>query len=111
MKHKRKGPKSTRAGCLLCKPHKHQAEDRRTPQERKAPTADEWDDTSDLCWPNDCPRCGPEGRQLADVQESWDLCGRCRHLFALTCLSGDGWELGLCDTTRDEVLEHVWSCG
>jgi hypothetical protein len=27
--HKRKGPKSTRAGCLLCKPHKHQAEHRR----------------------------------------------------------------------------------
>jgi len=25
MHHKRKGPKSTRAGCLLCKPHKHQA--------------------------------------------------------------------------------------
>lgn len=24
MNHKRKGPKSTRAGCLLCKPHKHQ---------------------------------------------------------------------------------------
>ena len=24
-KHKRKGPKSTRAGCLLCKPHKDQA--------------------------------------------------------------------------------------
>jgi hypothetical protein len=24
--HKRKGPKSTRAGCLHCKPHKHQAE-------------------------------------------------------------------------------------
>ena len=23
-KHKRKGPKSTRAGCLLCKPHKDQ---------------------------------------------------------------------------------------
>jgi len=23
--HKRKGPKSTRSGCLLCKPHKHQA--------------------------------------------------------------------------------------
>jgi hypothetical protein len=22
--HKRKGPKSTRSGCLLCKPHKHQ---------------------------------------------------------------------------------------
>ena len=22
--HKRKGPKSTRAGCLLCKPHKRQ---------------------------------------------------------------------------------------
>ncbi|MCP3957953.1 MAG: hypothetical protein GY719_08885 [bacterium] len=24
-KHKRRGPKSTRAGCLLCKPHKDQA--------------------------------------------------------------------------------------
>jgi hypothetical protein len=27
--HKRKGPKSTRAGCLMCKPHKHQAGHRR----------------------------------------------------------------------------------
>lgn len=25
MNHKRKGPKSTRAGCLLCEWHKHQA--------------------------------------------------------------------------------------
>jgi len=25
MNHKRKKPKSSRAGCLLCKPHKHQA--------------------------------------------------------------------------------------
>ena len=24
MHHKRKGPKSTRAGCLFCKPHKRQ---------------------------------------------------------------------------------------
>lgn len=24
MHHKRKGPKSTRSGCLLCKPHKRQ---------------------------------------------------------------------------------------
>jgi hypothetical protein len=24
MHHKRKGPKSTRCGCLLCKPHKRQ---------------------------------------------------------------------------------------
>jgi len=24
MRHKRQGPKSTRAGCLLCKPHKRQ---------------------------------------------------------------------------------------
>lgn len=24
--HKRKGPKSTRAGCLLCKPHKRQGQ-------------------------------------------------------------------------------------
>ena len=26
--HKRKGPKSTRAGCLLCKPHKRQGHKR-----------------------------------------------------------------------------------
>lgn len=26
MNHKRKGPKSTRSGCLMCKYHKHQAE-------------------------------------------------------------------------------------
>jgi hypothetical protein len=24
MHHKRKGPRSTRAGCLMCKPHKRQ---------------------------------------------------------------------------------------
>ena len=24
MHHKRRGPKSTRAGCMLCKPHKRQ---------------------------------------------------------------------------------------
>lgn len=35
-KHKRKGPKSTRAGCLLCKPHKRQGVDRPTRQEKKA---------------------------------------------------------------------------
>jgi len=34
--HKRKGPKSTRAGCLLCKPHKHQSEDSDTRQEKRA---------------------------------------------------------------------------
>ncbi len=39
-KHKRKGPKSTRAGCLLCKPHKDQAvkgtREARTRQELRA---------------------------------------------------------------------------
>ena len=30
--HKRKGPKSTRAGCMLCKPHKHQS----TPKKDRA---------------------------------------------------------------------------
>jgi len=29
MNHKRKGPKSTRSGCLLCKPHKRQGNRRR----------------------------------------------------------------------------------
>lgn len=32
--HKRKGPKSTRAGCLLCKPHKRQGSKR---SERQRP--------------------------------------------------------------------------
>jgi len=34
--HKRKGPKSTRAGCLLCKPHKRQGADAPTRQEQRA---------------------------------------------------------------------------
>jgi len=29
MNHKRKGPKSTRSGCLMCKPHKRQGHRRR----------------------------------------------------------------------------------
>jgi hypothetical protein len=29
MNHKRKGPKSTRSGCLLCKPHKRQGHPRK----------------------------------------------------------------------------------
>lgn len=33
MNHKRKGPKSTRAGCLLCKPHKRQGVDDQGRQE------------------------------------------------------------------------------
>ena len=39
MNHKRKGPKSTRAGCLLCKPHKRQgapSKDRQRHNPRKA---------------------------------------------------------------------------
>lgn len=35
MNHKRKGPNSTRAGCLLCKPHKHQAVNDLTVQEKR----------------------------------------------------------------------------
>ena len=34
--HKRKGPKSTRAGCLLCKPHKRQGVNAATRQEQRA---------------------------------------------------------------------------
>jgi len=41
--HKRKGPKSTRAGCLLCKPHKRQGAPVKTRQKfgelRKAAAA------------------------------------------------------------------------
>lgn len=39
-KHKRKKPKSGRAGCLLCKPHKHQGADRRTLQEKSQDESD-----------------------------------------------------------------------
>lgn len=35
-KHKRKGPKSARSGCLMCKPHKRQGVVAPTRQERKA---------------------------------------------------------------------------
>ncbi len=35
-KWKRKGPKSTRAGCLLCKPHKRQGVNDPINQEKKA---------------------------------------------------------------------------
>lgn len=34
--HKRKGPKSTRTGCLLCKPHKRQGVNAPTRQTRRA---------------------------------------------------------------------------
>lgn len=52
MHHKRKGPKSTRSGCLLCKPHKRQGVQRsvkvkgRTGREsvRRAPLVDERSD-------------------------------------------------------------------
>lgn len=30
MHHKRRGPKSTRAGCLMCKPHKRQGQKKTT---------------------------------------------------------------------------------
>ncbi len=35
-KHKRKGPKSTRSGCLLCQPHEHQSNDEQRVPERRA---------------------------------------------------------------------------
>ena len=42
--HKRRRAKSTRAGCMLCKPHKHQRNagraESQTMQERKAREAD-----------------------------------------------------------------------
>jgi len=39
---KRKGPKSTQAGCLMCKPHKHQAE--KDTQTAKTPAQRQRDD-------------------------------------------------------------------
>jgi hypothetical protein len=53
--HRRRGPKSTRAGCLLCKPHKHQAErhhgrarcDRRWREQQLAADHDGYRDRSD----------------------------------------------------------------
>lgn len=40
-KHRRKGPKSTRSGCLLCKPHKRQGVDAPTRQELRARVSEE----------------------------------------------------------------------
>jgi len=36
MHHKRKGPKSTQAGCLLCKPHKRQGASLKSRQRHSA---------------------------------------------------------------------------
>jgi len=38
--HKRKRPKNRRAGCLMCKPHKANGQDRRTMAEKKQDEAD-----------------------------------------------------------------------
>ncbi|MBI5180915.1 MAG: hypothetical protein HZA05_05890 [Nitrospirae bacterium] len=47
-KHKRKKPKSGRAGCLLCKPHKRQGADRRTLQEKAQDEAEKISGKSEL---------------------------------------------------------------
>lgn len=41
--HKRKRPKNARAGCLLCKPHKANGNDRRTVGESRRDAADRAD--------------------------------------------------------------------
>ena len=52
--HKRKGPKSTRSGCLLCKPHKRQGVD--TPKQQElAARLDEKEQT--LYYSCGCSRC------------------------------------------------------
>jgi hypothetical protein len=62
MNHKRRRPKNRRAGCLLCKPHKGNGQDRRTIAEKRQ-------DQEKLLWPisNLCPtfsgyRIGPDER-------------------------------------------------
>ena len=54
--HKRKGPKSTRSGCLLCKPHKHQGVDAPKRQELEA-RLDERDQIEEAANDCGCPRC------------------------------------------------------
>jgi hypothetical protein len=44
MHHKRRRPKNRRAGCLFCKPHKANGQDRRTVQEMRRDAADLLDD-------------------------------------------------------------------
>lgn len=52
-KHKREKPKSGRAGCLLCKPHKRQGVDRRTLQEKAQDEAEQIIERSELERAND----------------------------------------------------------
>jgi len=53
---KRKGPKSTRAGCLMCKPHKHQAMkdtyEAQPMQERRALLAEAEGEFEGRSWPS-----------------------------------------------------------
>jgi hypothetical protein len=82
---KRKGPKSTRAGCLLCKPHKHQADHRqeRTRNEREA---QEWEEQSRI-------RHVPGARH-------YDFCPDCDGTGRCNCTDCKGKTCLLCGGTR-----------
>ena len=77
--HKRRGPKSTRSGCLLCKPHKHQAESRLTRQELKA-QIDEAEGREDAegLKDNKCKGSGyPVSLHLLQLGHTHNPCGHC----------------------------------
>ncbi len=83
--HKRKGPKSTRAGCLLCKPHKHQTlhKQDRTRDERGA---QEWEEQSRV-------------RHVAGAQ-TWDFCPDCDGTGRCNCGDCKGVTCLLCGGAR-----------
>jgi hypothetical protein len=60
MNHKRRGPKSTRAGCMMCKAHKHQGGkdvwNNQTIQEKRS-RLNESEQLSELeCTVDSCPK-------------------------------------------------------
>jgi hypothetical protein len=73
-KHKRKGPKSTRAGCLLCKPHKRQGVNDPVIQERKLAPLSKWE----------MEYAGEMARAREEVQNE-----------VLSALAVSGWLLGI----------------
>jgi hypothetical protein len=77
--HKRKGPKRTRAGCLLCKPHKGAGNSRSREfgrfRDSRAPRSEEWNEDPgnvpralcECCFDLGCPCCAPP---LTDTRQA-----------------------------------------
>jgi len=81
MNHKRKGPKSTRSGCLMCKPHKnqklkdmlqYQTRQEKIARLQEAEQKDELMVSSELC--PKCVHCGGDVCDLEDCEDHTEDC-------------------------------------